>query len=209
VRCAAERARSERGTATTTSSRNEPIPPAALWTDGRRDRLRHIGRRHLRHRAAVAERRVETGERGLRRLRRPGAAEDGAHRRRPPLAPAVRCRRVARVQVARNLGEALAVCVLFSDAKNELVRNDARAPDGCRLRSTASRQPPLPCEPFELVDGDQPWTPGNVDRLDERRSPPTRTSSTRQPAPSACRPRIRSDARDNSFARSDVPDFTR
>lgn len=80
--------------------------------------------------------------------------QDGTHRGRPPLAAAVRGRRSACVEVAGDLGEALARGAFCADALGELGREDcgasARAGGAlaCAWWSAAFGE-----EPFELVDG--------------------------------------------------------
>jgi hypothetical protein len=98
------------------------------------------------------------------------ASQHSSYRRRPPLAPAVRRRHSGRVQVARDLGEALASRVLGADALDELGWQDRRTSGRARgAPALPRRTAPFGDKALELVDGDELRTPGKLDLRDVRK----------------------------------------
>jgi hypothetical protein len=73
----------------------------------------------------------------------------------------------ARIQVASDIGEALAGSVLGADALDELGRKDWRASARARgLLPSPGRTTPLGGEALELVGGDELGSPGKLDLRD-------------------------------------------
>jgi hypothetical protein len=95
------------------------------------------------------------------------AAEDGAYRRWPPLGAAVCCWCSGGVELARDLGEASTSGALSANPVR-YYRCDCRGPADRRRLRVSSCRPPLLCEePLQLVDRNQPRTPGHLERLDQ------------------------------------------
>jgi hypothetical protein len=118
------------------------------------------------------------------------AAEDGPYRRRPPLRTAMGGRRLARVEVAGDLMQALPLPVLCLNVTHELVRDGGR-PSRRRRRLAHSRgAAPLFDESLELVDRNQSGTPGHVDRFEQGEHPPAEGRSTQPEGLCGLRPRV-------------------
>lgn len=81
----------------------------------------------------------------------------------------MRSRRSARVEIARDLGEALTGGVLSADALDELGRQDGGASGRAGgAPAFAWWSAAFGEESFELVDGDDLRAPGQLDQLDVR-----------------------------------------
>jgi hypothetical protein len=113
-----------------------------------------------------------------RGLSRRGSSENAPHGRWPPLCAAVGRRRLARVEGAGNLAQALAFRVFSLNLTHEVVWDRGRSSRRRGLRTPSNGPPALVHEPLELVDRDQPCPPRHVDGREERQHPPAEGRST-------------------------------
>lgn len=104
--------------------------------------------------------------------RRMSAGENGPYCRRPPLRAAVRGRRVARVEVAGDLAQALASRVLCLDVTHERVWDRGRSSRRRRLCAPSSRPASLLYETLQRVDRNELRPPRHVQGLEQRQHPP-------------------------------------
>jgi len=95
------------------------------------------------------------------------------------LAPAVRGRYVASVQVACDLAEALAGRALYADAVHDLGRKGYGPSGRAWLASPLARRTlPLADESLELIDRDELRSPRHLDGLDVREDAPVEGRAT-------------------------------
>jgi hypothetical protein len=119
-----------------------------------------------------------------------GSANHSAHGRGPPLRAPVGGWRLARVQIAGDLAQALPFRVLCLNSKDELVGDGGRSSRRHRLRAPSGRPAPLLHDPRELVDRDEPRPPGHIDGLEQREYPPVEGRSAQPESLSSLRPGI-------------------
>jgi hypothetical protein len=100
------------------------------------------------------------------------AAENSPHGRGPPLRAAMGGRRLARVEAASDLADALAFRMPRLNVTHEFVRDGGRSSRRRLARAPSGRPSPLFDEPLELVDWDKPRSPGHLDGLEQRQHPP-------------------------------------
>jgi hypothetical protein len=97
--------------------------------------------------------------------------KNGPHRRRPPPTAAVCGRDAVLVELPRDLGESPAACVPEADPLDDASRKRRRSTGTTSRRPTACGLTVLLQDALELVDGDEPLTPGQLDGLDRRNNP--------------------------------------
>jgi hypothetical protein len=92
--------------------------------------------------------------------------ENGAHRRRPPLPSAVRRRDAFGGQRAGDLGEPSTARVLEADALDDARGKRRRSTSGASSLTSARRHKVVAQEPLELIHGNEPLAPGELDGVD-------------------------------------------
>jgi hypothetical protein len=96
------------------------------------------------------------------------ADENGAYRRRPPLAASVGGRDTVLVECPRDLGQPAATRVLQPDPVDDPPRQGWRAPWRTGLAALSWRLEVLAEETVEFGDRDQPLTPGRLHGAHDR-----------------------------------------
>jgi hypothetical protein len=124
----------------------------------------------------------------LRGLKPTRTCKNGAHGRGPPLRAAVCGWRLAGVEVARDLAEALPLSVLELNVKHETVWDRGRSSRRRRLRAPWCRPASLPHETLELVDRNELWPPGHFHGLEQRQHSPVEGRSAHPERLSGLRP---------------------
>ena len=118
------------------------------------------------------------------------ATENSPYRRGPPLRAAMGGRPLARVEVAGDLTDALAVRMLFPNVTHEFVWDGGRSSRRRRLRAPSGAPASLFDEPLELVDRNEPRTPGHVDGLEQRQHPAVEGGAAHPERLGGLRPRV-------------------
>jgi hypothetical protein len=99
-------------------------------------------------------------------------------------------RRLARVQVAGDLADALASRTLSLNVTDECVWDGARSSRRTRLQAPSGRPPSLSGEALECIDGNESRAPGHVDGLEQGQHPPVEGGAAHPERRGRLRPRV-------------------